>query len=98
MLKIKDNVDLKELEKYGFRYEQKWALRRYTNGNVYVFENNHLQSEEWCRKNHFTFLKPRFIYLEANRFNGNDDFAPLNNILYELIQADLVEKVQDDCC
>ncbi len=98
MLRIKDSVDLKELENYRFRYEQNWALRRYRNGNVHVFENNHLQSEEWCRKNNFTFLKPRFIYLEANRFNGNDDFVPLNNILYNLIKDGLVEKVQDDCC
>ena len=40
MLKIKDNVDLKELEKYGFKYEQYYKYGKYyilrRNGKVII--------------------------------------------------------------
>ena len=40
MLKIKDNVDLKELEKYGFKYEQYYNYGKYymlrRNGKVII--------------------------------------------------------------
>lgn len=40
MLKIKDNVDLKELEKYGFKYEQYYEYGKYyllrRNGKVII--------------------------------------------------------------
>ena len=40
MLKIKDNVDLKELEKYGFKYEKYYEYGKYyllrRNGKVII--------------------------------------------------------------
>ena len=40
MLKTKDNVDLKELEKYGFKYEQYYEYGKYyllrRNGKVII--------------------------------------------------------------
>ena len=47
MLKIKDNVDLKELEKYGFEYEEDYAeenledlTKFYYNGGLYIFTDS----------------------------------------------------------
>ena len=78
MLKIKDNVDLKELEKYGFVYKENeisGARKRYELSNdydVYVYINDRI--------------------LHFNRFNCNNQ----TDTLYDLIKADLVEKVGDD--
>ena len=50
MLKIKDNVDLKELEKYGFKKEEVGLIRYYFDYpntitiidiNTRIIENNH---------------------------------------------------------
>lgn len=43
MLKIKDNVNLKRLEKFGFIYDKERKYYRYNNENGsihYVFENS----------------------------------------------------------
>lgn len=92
MLKVKDNVDLRELEKYGFEYQTNWALKRYVKNNVYVFENNHIQSEEFCKRNNCTFLKPRYLYIK----NGllSNDLVGLDEVVFELIQDGLIEKVE----
>ncbi len=83
MLKIKDNVDLKELEKYGFRkeptksyYYKEIAEQIYI--EVQIFSND-------------LYIKPREINIDAEHgslFNSLD-------LLYDLIKADLVEKVED---
>ena len=78
MLKIKDNVDLNELEKYGFNCinEQKKfydiKINRYHDNeeiNIYDREIN-ISLDGWETKN--------------------------LDILYDLIKADLVEKVDDE--
>ena len=74
MLKIKDNVDLKELEKYGFIFVDRADLW-YT----YYFnqENN---------------MKVDYSDRELDFYNcGLGD--NIVNTLYDLIKADLVEKV-----
>lgn len=75
MLKIKDNVDLKELEKYGFRsyyiVGKKYYEIVYKNGN-----NIKVNSDT------------RFIHL-----NFNSVCNKIPNVIYDLIKADLVEKV-----
>lgn len=70
MLKIKDNVNLKELEKFGFKYkknEYRHKIYEWTNKydffTVYVWDNREIYS------------------------SGAVD------VLYDLIKADLVEKV-----
>ena len=68
MLKIKDDVDLKELEKFGFHYDE-WD-------KVYETKN-------------FTIKKNRSIAVH----NGGNWHR--NDVLYDLIKADLVEKVGD---
>ena len=77
MLKIKDNVDLKELEKYGFRCyseeKQLYDIQLYDD----IEEINIYEKKEIC------------IALDGWETNRLD-------ILYDLIKADLVEKVSDN--
>ena len=77
MLKIKDDVDLKELEKYDFRYFDNCGRYKFTERNIdgatYIYIN------KWNR---------RIIY----RQERENDTMCLNK-LYDLIQADLIEKV-----
>lgn len=75
MLKIKDNVDLKDLEKYGFKYDNK---HEYEIG--YIF-HGYISIDKKDR-----LIKP--IY-DENMWISIDD------LLYDLIKADLVEKVDD---
>ena len=75
MLKIKDNVDLKELEKYDFELEQ----TKDKDDFIWGFDSGLL-----------FYKDSRVIILSWN----NQDTAL--NTLYDLIKADLVEKVEDE--
>ena len=79
MLKIKDNVDLKELEKYEF-YENDKGEYEYVEHNcdeILRVQNN------------------RYIYIETiHRYYGAI-VEDLLYKLFDLIQAGLVEKVAD---
>lgn len=75
MLKIKDNVDLKELEKFGLKFSK-------TYNNYRLFEKESIVVD----------CKSREIGLEDNSFYNIVTDRPLN-ILFDLIQAGLVEKV-----
>ena len=75
MLKIKDNIDLKELEKFGLHKEKVYF--------GYVYTNKTLEIEEKDK----TF--DTWDYLECT------DLNIYNNTLYDLIKADLVEKVDE---
>lgn len=74
MLKIKDNVDLKELEKYGFNC---------------IDEEKQIYVIKLCKQ----------YDEEINIYNGEIDISldgwETNNLdlLYDLIKADLVEKI-----
>ena len=77
MLKIKDDVDLKELEKFGFKYNKKDDKFYITNKfNYYSAE---ILPDNW----------------QGHRSIGIYD-ASIEAIdtLYDLIQANLVEKVE----
>lgn len=82
MLKIKDNVDLKELEKFGFMHASMYAhgthaawIINVTFGRIVVFED--------CKE----------IYLECveDCVRYSDELC----VIYDLIKADLVEKVEE---
>lgn len=80
MLKIKDNVDLKELEKYGFKEF----------GNCYIFS---MAGNNYGFYIDFSLNKDdRTIRLEANTDEIGCCVADLD-IIYDLIQDDLVDKV-----
>ena len=69
MLKIKDNVDLKELEKFGFELNNKG---QYTKPNTLIFKNRTISGR-----------------------SGNSCWSKLYIAyeLFDIIKADLVEKV-----
>jgi hypothetical protein len=78
MLKIKDDVDLKDLYKYGFDREFKYldALKMY----VYIKE-----IDIGGNKESIVVYGDRIIQVNGTR---------ILNILYDLIQTQLVEKVE----
>lgn len=78
MLKVKDNVDLKELEKYGFKK---------TKFNSYIidFGSNHYES------NFINISTKDRVIDVVTAYFGHKEIS----ILYNLIKADLIEKVDD---
>lgn len=82
MLKIKDNIDLKELEKFGF-IKVKKGMTDFSPCVKYWFSLN--DDEFDC----VTIFKNRMIYF------GPDCDGKTYDIIYDLIKADMVEKVSD---
>lgn len=82
MLKIKDNVDLKELEKFGFKLDKELSNDYET---IYSTQQKY---QRLCID-----MNTRVIFL-YEMFNSNAFFIKCN-VLYDLIKADLVEKVDD---
>lgn len=79
MLKIKDNIDLKELEKYGFKLDDfPDIFFRYT----YRSGANNLNVNEF-----------RELSVFPTHYDRLD--VGIMNKLYDLIKANLVEKVDD---
>ena len=75
MLKIKDNIDLKELEKFGFK-------KRYYNGSKsLVLESEVNEARDY----------QDIVFELPSRELGFCNWG--YDILYDLIKADLVEKV-----
>ena len=85
MLKIKDNVDLKKLEKYGFEYTPNCC-------EIYkLWLQNDLEGAIYIR-----ITNDRIVYpvSDLDMYNlGNRNEFKMYDILYDLIKADLVEKV-----
>ena len=81
MLKIKDNVDLKELEKFGFRNYGPGYCKS-------ILDKSYLVNIDICITN-------REIRLIAFIENVTIGFKDELDYLFDLIQADLVEKVED---
>ena len=77
MLKVKDNVDLKELEKFGFKYEEE-----------YMGEN-----EEDLTK--FYYKDGFYVFVDDKKFDDDGYGIRDVDIMYDLIKADLVEKVDE---
>lgn len=104
MLKIKDNVDLKELEKFGFKYY--WEIKennkipKYNNGYKIYTEKGYRYDdgentieivEERKNGNWYFPNEERQIYI----FESDYDMGVSENmvdVLFDLIQAGLVEK------
>lgn len=81
MLKIKDDIDLKELEKYGFKKEP-------TKSYYYKEISEQIYIEVQIFKND--------TYIQHKEININTEHGSFFNnldLLYDLIKADLVEKV-----
>lgn len=82
MLKIKDNVDLKELEKYGFE-KDKWGEYHKT-----ICEGRRGQFFELVVSECF-----RKISGWSEGADGDGEEAYIDDTLYDLIKDGLVEKV-----
>ena len=101
MLKIKDNVDLRELEKYGFKHidRTQMLIPRYRRGRIAIYYDCWVNNKKYTPE-------------EANQFRINNGLLPLydrvvcirgedeivmeedtDNDIFDLIKADLVEKV-----
>ncbi len=78
MLKIKDNVDLKELEKFGFEKDS-WYYKKTFNYEYYKVK---IDIE----------LDRKYIIIQ-NDYYDSDYACYIPDIIYDLIKADLVEKV-----
>ena len=105
MLKIKDNVDLKELEKFGLKpkYDE------YTGELVEMFCVRDLPNSFWTRcfdkckitlKNgKYDIKRVKIFWYEPKKFwlvdNDNRFDRVDTDLLYDLIQAGLVEKVEE---
>ena len=80
MLRIKDDTDLKELKKFGF-------VENGVNDKTYIKE---------CEYKTFGASivasrdKTRMIYISTNNGHG---WLPIDDVLFDIIQAGLVEKV-----
>ena len=82
MLKIKDNVDLKILRKYGFKKDPEKSYYYSLKEDFEIFV--------WITKGYD--YKPRHIYIEVKDYSM---ILSEFEVLYDLIKADLVEKVEE---
>lgn len=82
MLKIKDTVDLKELEKYGFE-KSSWSYRR-------KFEYEYFKVKIDIE------LDRRYIIIQ-NDYYDSDYACYIPSVIYDLITDGLVEKVDEEC-
>lgn len=82
MLKIKDNVDLKELEKFGFEKNEFDELSKI------IYEGRRGQAFEIII-NEFN----RKIEGYAYGVDGDGEEDHIDDTLYDLIKADMVEKI-----
>ena len=96
MLKIKDNVDLKELEKFGFKpkYDE-------DTGKIKAYEKVKKEKEYIGLGVERIIIKSKIrifirVFKRTNiewRINPYTDYFDIDT-LYDLIKADLVEKVE----
>lgn len=105
MLKIKDNVDLKELEKFGFRFIN-LGDNFYTLRQILCFHNDDLTKSKKIKSKHslsgeiiianddVIYIRIVIEYFKINKlryiFTNNTDYY-----IQDLIQAGLVEKVEE---
>ena len=86
MLKLKDNVELKELEKFGFKYVEDKS-----------FEGDFSYCEKQIGGNVDLGLgaRSRILFVNiAKESNITYVFSFVLDVLFDLIQAGLVEKVE----
>lgn len=89
MLKLKDNVELKELEKFGLRPHEKYP-------KIYVYKtNNHcleVETGEPIWFGLYTNDANEVVEFDGRYFSRTPD--EIADVLFDLIQAGLVEKVE----
>lgn len=92
MLKIKDNVDLEELKKFGFINKNRYyMIKEFT---TYVNESGNKNAL-------LVYFSNRGISLDIMNNNYSyhvfdDELGGIEDTIYDLIKANLVEKVESD--
>ena len=88
MLKIKDSVDLKELEKFGFEVIGHFARKIFWE----KYDNMTIEDDTWLVvENRVLWLIEQGAKESNERYFGDSQF----DTLYDLIKADMVEKVEE---
>ena len=90
MLKIKDEVDLKELEKFGFKRDQDHNIVFYTKDKIYDDNMTHSDLIVYDKDR---IIKTNLYKKEILSYPGFD--INLDNTIYDLIKAGLVEKIEE---
>jgi hypothetical protein len=85
MLKLIDNVDLKELEKYGFEYKKSKSNTAYYN----------LGKDELGADNRIVVIK-KDRTMEIDISTDLNGYSEELEVLYDLIEDGLVEKVDGE--
>ena len=83
MLKIRDNADLKELEKFGFKYSKYYL--GYTKTICYGRRGQQFD----------LIIDDRILSGYAEGADGSGEEAIIDDTIYDLIKADLVVKVEE---
>lgn len=79
MLKIREDIELNVLEKYGF---EKWTGKNGCNRYAYIYDCN--------GKTTIKLVVHKDKTIRIVNFNSN-----VVNLIYDLIKADLIEKVDE---
>lgn len=95
MLKIRDDIDLKELEKFGFVYRKHYKnyTKLHNEKDYEDYVDNYIQvgSDRILRPYTRILIGHDTEYCDKAQTNIKDQFL---DTLYDLIQAGLVEKVE----
>ena len=95
MLKIKDNVDLKELEKFGFRYnEETCAYTRLVDKNNIIKKQCFVSVVSKINSINIGLI-PKVIYLCTPFSISTFEENSFEYIIDDLIKSGLVEKVDE---
>ena len=89
MLRIKENIDLKELEKYGFVYNDIYGWKyEYKNSEILINSENPIIAP---------YEDINIVCLVDNELfiHCNTHLVKIPDILYDLIKDGLVEKINE---
>lgn len=103
MLKIKDNVDLKELEKYGFEYRENYFIKYlYSTKTIdvrvepeYAGEKNKYFYISINNYGKYTTLNYVLYYITKYKKQLELDIEEIRELFNDLKKDGLVEKVED---
>ena len=88
MLKVKDNVDLKELEKYGFVNDEIYGRK--------VKVKKMMTKEKWNAEIvEIDLITGQLQIFVDDEYYENYTNSDTLDFIYDLIKADLIEKVED---
>lgn len=95
MLKIKENVDLKELEKFGFKKISEFYIREYElKDKINYYKKHYIRIRNLPN---YAYYKEIFDCAEDSLGFVHINYKHINleEKIKDLIKADLVEKVED---